>query len=810
MVKQPEEASYQQTMYVIKRDGRHEPVSFDKITKRIQSLCNGLDERFIDPIFIAKQVCSSVISGISTAKLDVISANVASSYISKHPDYSILASRLLISNLHKSSPDKFSKAVELMYGYVNPKTGEHSPKVSTEVYQLVKENASLIDAQIKDERDFNNYDYFGYKSLEKTYLTRINNEIVERPQYMIMRVALGIHGADNNFKDAFETYEMISQKYFTHATPTLFHYGTPKQQGSSCFLLYTEDSIEGIIEKTMGQASKLMKGAGGIGIHFNDVRANGSPIKSSNDGTSQGIVPWLRIYNQMAKAVNQSGRRPGSIAVYLEPWHADIEDFLKLRLNGGAEDVRARELFLAVWLNDEFMRRVQNDEMWSLMCPHECKGLTEAYGDAFAQLYKSYEAQGKYRKQVPAKSIFELMIRSMTETGTPYVLNKDASNTRNNQANFGTLKGSNLCAEILIYTDHQQIGTCNLASICLPMFITTEPNKETGHHYDFHQLHNVVRILTRNLNKIIDKNYYPVPESEYSNKQGRPIAIGVQGLADVFALMRMPFTSPEAKELNKLIFETMYHGFLTESIELAKRDGPYPMFNGSPASQGVLQPDMWNKAPNNTALWDDWNQLRQDLKTYGMRNSLGISLMPTASTSNIMGNIESFEPIKSNIFMRKVLSGEHTIVNKYLIRDLIELNLWSDDMKDMIIMENGSIQNIKQIPKKIRDLYQTAYELKQKDLIDMDAERAPYICQTMSSNRFIPPDRVQERIYSVLMYAWSKGLKTLSYYTRQMPVRGNVKFSIKAEKTIKPQIVVEDEAYPVCSRDNPNCESCSG
>lgn len=809
MVKQTEQ-SYQTSMYVIKRDGRHEPVSFDKITKRIQSLTFDLDTNFIDPTLIAQQVCASVISGIKTSELDVISANVASSYISKHPDYSLLAARILISNLHKSTPDKFSECVNRMYHYVNPKTGEHNPKITDELYKLVKENASVIDAMINNDRDFINYDYFGFKSLEKSYLTRINGEIIERPQYMLMRVALGIHGDSNDFKDAKETYEMMSTKAGTQATPSLFHIGTPMGQACSCFLQYTEDSIEGIVEKTMGQASKLMKGAGGIGIHFNDVRASGSPIKSSNDGTSQGIVPWLRMYNQLAKAVNQSGRRPGSIAIYLEPWHADIEDFLKLRLSSGDEDSRARELFLAVWLNDEFMRRVEADEMWSLMCPHECKGLTDAYGEAFVKLYKSYEAQGKYRKQVPAKFIMELMIRSMTETGTPYVLNKDTANLYNNQANFGTLKGSNLCAEILIYTDAKQVGTCNLASICLPKFITTEPNKETGHYYNFHQLHNIARVLTRNLNKIIDINHYLVPESEYSNKQGRPIAIGVQGLADTFALLRMPFTSPEAKELNKLIFQTIYHGFLTETIELAKRDGPYPMFWGSPASQGILQPDMWNIDLHNNALWDDWNQLRQDLKTYGMRNSLGVSLMPTASTSNIMGNVECFEPIKSNIFMRKVLSGEHTIVNKYLIRDLIKLNLWNDDIKDKIILENGSVQNIPEIPYEIRQLYKTAYELKQKDLIDMDADRAPYICHTQSSNRFVPPDNVQKRIYNILMYAWSRRLKTLSYYIRQMPVRGNVKFSISAEKQIRPQIVVEDEAYPVCSKDNPNCESCSG
>lgn len=797
-------------MYVIKRSGKEEEVHYDKITKRIKGLTNGLSSH-IDPAMIAQKVIAGVHSGIKTSELDILAARISHSFTTTHPDYSNLAARLLISNLHKKTNDKFSKVIEALYLHWDQKHNEPMPLISKEVFNITMKFADIIDSRIIHENDFKNYDYFGYKTLEVSYLSRINGEIVERPQYLLMRVSIGIHG--DNLERVFETYELMSDKYFTHATPTLFNAGMRCPQLSSCYLTYVSDDIESIM-KVVGDCGKLSKHAGGIGIHFTKVRSKGSRIRGTH-GNSKGIVPFLKIYNETANAVDQSGRRPGSFAVYLEPWHADIMAFLELRLNNGNDRERARELFTAVWLNDLFMERVETNEMWSLMCPDECPGLVESYGEEFRRLYCKYELEGKYREQVKAQDIWRAIMTSQRETGTPYLLNKDTANRRNNQKNLGTLKGSNLCAEILIYTSPDETGTCNLASVALGRFI------ENG-KMDFQKLHDVVRVVTRNLNRIIDINYYPIPEAKNSNLKHRPIAIGVQGLWDVFMKLRIPFTSQEAQDLNKKIFETMYHGFLTESCELAKRDGAYSSFKGSPLSFGEFQFDLWNKEakewnnrykdrddfekrykrelarPSN--LWD-WESLRQNIIKIGTRNSLGIALMPTASTSNILGFMECFECVTSNIYVRRTKAGEFYIINKYLVEDLIALGLWTEDIRDKITMAEGSIQGIPEIPSELRELYKTNWEQSQKEVIKLSVGRAPFVDHTESHNTYIADPRF-DKIHTNLMYKWRWGLKTLSYYLRQQ-VRSAVKFSVDAEK-------LTNKDNPLfCTKDDPKCDSCS-
>jgi len=809
-------------MFVVKRsrvgesEPRREKVDWNKISKRIRGLTYDLND-IVDPDIIAQQVIAGVKNGIHTSELDILAARISHGFTTTHPDYSNLAARLLISNLHKETSDKFSETIKALYTYVDKIYNESTPLVSKEVYEITMKNADLIDSKIIQDNDFKNYDYFGYKTLETSYLTRINGKIVERPQYMLMRVSLGIHGED--LERVFETYELMSNKYFTHATPTLFNMGTIRQQGSSCFLLKVDDNINSIM-KVNGDCGKLSKHAGGIGIHFNSVRSRGSRIRSTH-GRSDGIVPFLKIYNATANAVNQSGRRPGSFAIYLEPWHADIMGFLQLRLNNGNEEDRARELFTALWINDVFMERVEADAMWSLMCPDECPGLVEAYGESFRHLYEKYEKEGKYKEQVKAQEVWKAMMKSQRATGTPYVLNKDTSNRRNNQMNLGTLKGSNLCAEILIYTSKEETGTCNLASLTLGQYVVFQDNVP---RFDFQKLHDTVRVVTRNLNRIIDVNFYPIPEAKNSNLKHRPIAIGVQGLWDAFMKMRYPFTSKEAQALNKKIFETIYHGFLTESCELAKKEGSYESFDGSPISQGKFQFDLWNeetqewneryktrpdfekKYKRNTAqpsdLWN-WEDLRNDIMCNGLRNSLGVALMPTASTSNIMGSMECFECVTSNMFVRRVKAGEFYIVNRYLINDLMKLGLWNEDMKDKITLEEGSIQNIAEIPNELKELYKTNWEQNQKEVINLSIGRSPFVDHTESHNTFIS-DPQDNKIHTNLMYKWRMGLKTLSYYLRQQ-VKGAVKFSIDASKTIK-----KEEPELVCTRDNPDCESCSG
>ena len=808
-------------MYVVKRpregetEPRREKVDWNKISKRIRGLAYELHDN-IDPDIIAQQVIAGVKNGIHTSELDILAARISHGFTTTHPDYSNLAARLLISNLHKETSNKFSEVIEQLYTHIDKKYNESMPLVSKEVYDVVKKHADLIDSKIIQENDFKNYDYFGYKTLETSYLTRIDGKIVERPQYMLMRVSIGIHG--ENLERVLETYELMSNKYFTHATPTLFNAGMKTPQLSSCYLLNVNDDISSIM-KVVGDCGKLSKHAGGIGIHFSSIRTKGSRIRGTH-GTSKGIVPFLKIYNATANAVDQSGRRPGSFAVYLEPWHADIMAFLELRMNNGNDHERARELFTALWINDVFMERVEADTEWSLMCPDECPGLVESYGDEFRTLYKRYEREGKYRRQVKAQDVWKAMMASQRQTGTPYVLNKDAANRRNNQMNLGTLKGSNLCAEILIYTDEAETGTCNLASLALGQYID-------GERYDFQKLHDVARVVTRNLNRVIDINYYPIPEAKNSNLKHRPIAIGVQGLWDTFMRLRIPFTSPEAQELNKKIFETIYHGFLTESCELAKIEGPYKSFQGSPLSQGKFQFDLWNKEarewnkrhvnrpdfekkykrdlvePSN--LWD-WDKLRAEIRLHGVRNSLGIALMPTASTSNIMGFMECFECITSNMYVRRTKAGEFYVVNRYLIDDLIKLGLWNEDMRDRITLAEGSIQGIDEIPQELKELHKTNWEQSQKEIINLSIGRAPFVDHTESHNTYIS-DPQENRIHTNLMYKWRMGLKTLSYYLRQQ-VKGAVKFSVDATKT--KDAIKKEESVLVCTRDNPDCESCSG
>lgn len=813
-------------MYVIKRNNTKQEVKFDKITTRIKNLTQGLSP-LIDSTIIAQKVIAGVKPGIHTYELDVLASEIAHSFTTTHPDYSRLAARLLISNLHKETPKKFSECIEKLYNNHDSNYNDHCPLVSKEVYELTKKYKDKLDSWIVDQRDLDNYDYFGYKTLEISYLTRINDQIIERPQYLYMRVALGIHLED--LKSVKETYNLMSQKYFTHATPTLFNFGTTQQQGSSCFLVYTGDSIPGIYGKALTQSALLSKHAGGLGIHFSDVRASGSRIKGTQ-GKSNGIIPFLKVFNETAQAVNQSGRRPGSFAIYLEPWHADILKFLEIRLSNGNEKERARELFTAVWLNDLFMERVQNNKQWTLFCPNECPGLTTSYGNDFKKLYLSYEAQpSKIRKQLPAQTVFKYIITSLRETGTPYLLNKDSANIRNNQKNLGTLKGSNLCAEILIYTDPNEIGTCNLASICLPSFVEYTPSTNKP-RFNFTKLEEVTRVITRNLNKIIDTNFYPVPEARNANLKHRPIAIGVQGLWDTFMKFRYPFTSLEAKRLNTKIFEHIYFAFLTESNNLAKSlKKTYQSYPGSPASQNILQFDMWNTSATE---WNNlhkdkkkfnqnwkrplatlsipskkWDALRKSIATHGLLNSLGIALMPTASTSNIMGFNECFECRPSNMFVRHTKSGEFYIVNKYLIEDLIKLKLWNKEIREQIIINDGSIQSIPSIPNDIKELYKTIWEQDPEKIIDLSVARAPFIDHTESLNTYIlnPSEKNIIRNFTI---KWRKGLKTINYYLRQK-VNNPIKFSIDASKLITPTPTPEDTSSPkMCKIDDPDCEAC--
>ncbi|OMJ20939.1 Ribonucleoside-diphosphate reductase large chain [Smittium culicis] len=839
-------------MYVFKRNGTSERVQFDKITSRINKLCKGLDTEYVDAAVIAQKVISGVYQGVTTVELDNLAAETSAAMTVQHPDYATLAARIAISNLQKETPSKFSEASKILYDYVNPKINKHMPMISEKTWNIIRDNADVFDSEIDNNRDFD-YNYFGFKTLERSYLLKVDGKIIERPQYLLMRVSIGIHGDD--IQSAITTYHLMSQRFFTHASPTLFNSGTNRPQLSSCFLLtMQDDSIEGIYD-TISQCAKISKSAGGIGLSIHNIRATGSYIAGTN-GTSNGIVPMLQVFNTTARYVDQGGnKRPGAFAIYLEPWHADIFEFLNLRKNHGKEENRARDLFYGLWIPDLFMRRVLENGDWSLFCPHEAPGLADVWGEKFDELYLKYEnTEGLPRKRITAQQLWYAILDSQIETGTPYMLYKDACNGKSNQQNLGTIKSSNLCTEIVEYTSKDEVAVCNLASIALPSFVAESkfssppsygnditpadskspeepsdgPNKKLKvgtetigvferSMFDFAKLHEIAKVITVNLNKIIDVNFYPVIEARNSNMRNRPIGLGVQGLADAFLMLRLPFESEGARTLNKLIFETIYHAALEASCEIAKADGHYPTYEGSPISQGKLQFDMWNVTPSD--LWD-WDIIRENIKKFGVRNSLLLAPMPTASTSQILGFNECFEPYTSNIYTRRVLAGEFQVVNPWLLRDLVKRGLWSDDTRQQIIAHNGSIQALPQIPDDLKQLYKTVYEIKQKAIIDLSADRGAYIDQSQSLNIHMDNPNYQ-KLTSMHFYGWKKGLKTGMYYLRTKPAADAIKFTIDHNKLLSktPALkksesssgTVDEEAAAACARDNPDaCMMCSG
>ncbi len=815
-------------MLVLKRDGHRESVKFDKITARIEKLCYGLDPKLVNPVEVAMKVINGLYDGVSTHELDNLAAEIAATMTTRHPDFAKLAARIAVSNLHKTTSKSFSNTMKRLYQHVDPKTGQNAPMISKETWKVIKNNAAELDDAVMYDRDFS-YDFFGFKTLERSYLMKIDGKVVERPQHLLMRVAVGIHGED--IPAAIETYNLLSEKWFTHATPTLFNAGTPKPQLSSCFLLtMKDDSIDGIYD-TLKNCAKISQSAGGIGLSIHNVRAKGSYIKGTG-GTSNGIVPMLRNFDMTARYVDQGGgKRKGSFAVYLEPWHADVFEFLDLKKNHGKEEMRARDLFYAMWIPDLFMKRVESNESWSLFCPNEAPGLADCYGEDFEKLYEKYEKEGKFRKQVKAQDLWFEILESQIETGTPYILYKDAANKKSNQKNLGTIKSSNLCTEIIEYTSSDEIAVCNLASIALPKFVTADGK------FDHQKLYEITKVATRNLNKVIDVNYYPVAEAKRSNMRHRPIGLGVQGLADAFILLRMPFDSEEARGLNRDIFETIYFGAMEASMELAKAQGAYETFKGSPVSKGIFQFDMWGVTPS-SGRWN-WEQLKREVKQYGVRNSLLVAPMPTASTSQILGNNECFEPYTSNIYTRRTLSGEFIIANKHLMRDLMAAGLWSEGMRQKLISANGSVQNIPEIPQNIKDIYKTVWEISQKAIIDMSADRGAYICQSQSLNIHITNPNFG-KLTSMHFYAWKKGLKTGMYYLRSTAAADAIKFTVDKAQVQQPAqevVVAEHVMAPVaaemdtqqtiqyvsqptaeydqkradmaCSLDNPDaCEAC--
>ena len=771
-------------MYVVKRNGHKEPVMFDKITERIKKLCYGLNG-LVEPVKVAMRVIEGLYDGVSTSELDNLAAETAASMTIAHPDYAQLAARIAISNLHSNTKKCFSETMNEMFHYVNPRTNLEAPLLSEEVHKVIMDNAAFLDSHIIYNRDFN-YDYFGFKTLERSYLLRINGKIAERPQHMLMRVSVGIHLGD--LESVIETYDLMSKKFFTHATPTLFNAGTPKPQMSSCFLLaMQDDSIDGIYD-TLKQTAKISQSAGGVGLSIHNVRATGSYIRGTN-GTSNGIVPMLRVFNDTARYVDQGGgKRKGSFAIYIETWHADIFEFLDLKKNTGKEEMRARDLFFAMWTSDLFMKRVQEDSYWTLMCPNECPGLYDVYGEEFEKLYISYEERGKGRKTIKARELWEKILESQIETGTPYMLYKDAANRKSNQKNLGTIRSSNLCTEIMEFTSKDEIAVCNLASISLPMFVANGK-------FDHELLFNVTKRVTRNLNKVIDRNYYPVQEAENSNMRHRPVGLGVQGLADAFIMLRLPFTSDEAKKLNQEIFETLYFAAVTASMEMAKEEGPYSTFKGSPISQGEFQHNLWGlKDEDLSGRWD-WASLRKEVMEHGVRNSLLVAPMPTASTSQILGNNEAFEPYTSNIYTRRVLSGEFIVVNKHLLHDLVERGLWNETLKQELMRQNGSVQNL-DIPKDLKELYKTVWEMSMKDIIDMSRQRGYFVDQSQSLNLFMQ-DANYSKLTSMHFYAWQSGLKTGMYYLRTKSAVDAIKFTLNNDKKAEPLPVVEVAANTI-------------
>ncbi|ORZ16095.1 ribonucleoside-diphosphate reductase large chain [Lobosporangium transversale] len=767
---------------------------------------------YIDPVLITQKVISGVHLGITTVELDNLAAETAAYMTTRHPDYAILAARVAASNLHKQSKNDFSQVIEDLHRYVNPKTNKPAPMISEQTYAVVMRHADQLNSAIVYDRDFN-FNYFGFKTLERSYLLKIDGKIVERPQQMLMRVAVGIHGED--IDKAIETYNYMSEKYFTHASPILFNAGTPRPQMSSCFLLtMKDDSIEGIYD-TLKSCAMISKTAGGIGLNVHNIRASGSYIAGTN-GHSNGLIPMLRVFNNTARYVDQGGnKRPGAFAMYLEPWHADVFDFLDLRKNTGKEETRARDLFLGLWIPDLFMKRIEQNGDWSLFCPAEAPGLQDVWGEEFEKLYMTYELEGRARKTIKAQKLWFAILEAQTETGTPYMLYKDACNRKSNQQNLGTIKCSNLCTEIIEYSSPDEVAVCNLASIALPTFVMTGDNGIPV--FDFKMLHKITKVVTRNLNKVIDRNYYPVPEAEKSNKRHRPIGLGVQGLADAFFKMHMPFDSLEARKLNVLIFETIYHAALEASCELAQEEGVYVTYPGSPVSKGILQPDMWGVTP--TDLWD-WDTLRDNISKHGVRNSLLVAPMPTASTSQILGNNECFEPYTSNIFTRRVLAGEFQIVNPWMLKDMVDRGLWTDSLKNRIIAENGSIQNISGVPDDLKALYKTTWEISQKVIIDMAADRGAYIDQSQSLNIHMS-DVNFGKLTSMAFYGWKKGLKTGMYYLRTRAAVDAIKFTVDQLSIAKIKEAerasadaanqAANEAAMICSIDNREaCVSCSG
>lgn len=791
-------------MFVIKRDGKTESVKFDKITARVEKLCYGLNPALVDPIDVAKKVIEGLYDGVTTSELDNLAAETAASLTTKHPDYALLASRIAVSNLHKNTQKSFSGTMKKLYEYVDRKTGKNASLIADDVWEVISQNAELLDSTIIYDRDFG-FDYFGFKTLEKSYLLKIEGMIVERPQHLFMRVAVGIHKQD--VESAIKTYHLMSERWFTHATPTLFNAGTPKAQMSSCFLLtMKDDSIEGIYD-TLKQTAKISQSAGGIGLSIHNVRATGSYISGTN-GTSNGIIPMLKVFNDTARYVDQGGgKRKGAFAIYLEPWHADIFDFLDLRKNHGKEEMRARDLFYALWVCDLFMKRVEADGNWSLFCPHEAPGLHECHGAEFEALYERYEKEGRARKTIKAQELWFAILDAQVETGTPYLLYKDAANTKSNQQNLGTIKSSNLCTEIIEYTAADEVAVCNLASLALPRYVING-------QFDHEKLYEVTYQVTINLNRIIDQNYYPVKEAQNSNLRHRPVGLGVQGLADAFIKLRLPFESAEAQKLNKEIFETIYFAAMTASKDLAIKEGAYESFKGSPLSKGKFQFDLWNVKPD-SGRWN-WDELRAEVVKHGVRNSLLVAPMPTASTSQILGNNECFEPYTSNIYTRRVLSGEFVVVNKFLLHDLVALGLWNGQMKNKIITANGSIQDIPEIPADIKDLYKTVWEIKMRTIIDMAADRGAYICQSQSLNLFVNQPNAS-KLTSMHFYAWKKGLKTGMYYLRTQAAAQAVKFTVESQggknmEAVIPeqinQVAEEITAGPSCSMEE-GCVTCS-
>ena len=782
-------------MYVVKRDGKKEPVKFDKITARIIKMCYGLDP-LVSPEAVAMKVIEGIYDGVSTSDLDNLAAEVAAAKTIDHPDYALLASRIAVSNLHKETKKTFSDVMEDLYNYIDPKTGENAALLSKEVYDIIMENKNLLDSSIIYDRDFR-YDYFGFKTLTRSYLMKLNGEIAERPQQMLMRVSVGIH--KNDIESAIKTYNLMSEGWFTHATPTLFNSGTPKPQMSSCFLLTTkEDSINGIYD-TLKSCAQISQSAGGIGLSIHDIRATGSYIKGTN-GTSNGIVPMLRVFNDTARYVDQGGgKRKGSFAIYLEPWHSDVFDFLDLKKNHGKEEQRARDLFYALWIPDLFMKRVKENGDWTLMCPHECPGLSDTHSKEFEKLYTKYEKAGKGRKTIKAQDLWFKILESQIETGTPYMLYKDAANAKSNQQNLGVIKSSNLCTEIIEYTAPDEIAVCNLASLALPKYVNDDAT------FNFDKLFEVTYQATINLNRIIDENFYPVEEARNSNLRHRPIGLGVQGLADAYIMMRLPFESEEAKALNREVFETIYFASMTASKDLAKEEGAYESYPGSPVSKGIFQYDMWNVKP--TKRWE-WDVLKEEVKKYGVRNSLLLAPMPTASTAQILGNNECFEPYTSNIYTRRVLSGEFIIVNKHLLKDLVKEGIWDKSMRQKIMAANGSVQNIEEVPEALKQLYKTAWEISQKSIIEQAADRGAYICQSQSLNIFMENANFG-KLTSMHFYGWEKGLKTGMYYLRTKAATDAIKFTVDKDVIAKSTSKSKEEI--ACSLDDPDdCEMCSG